>query len=136
MLFSAISMVLARMIAGWGDGAIAVQKVGSQIESISWMSAEGYAAALNSFIAQNYGARQMQRIIKGFHISVAVLVGWGIFTSLLLIVFPQYIFQIFISEADIIPMGIDYLRILGLSQAFMCLEYAAAGTFNGLGRCV
>ena len=134
MLFSAISMVLARMIAGWGDGAIAVQKVGSQIESISWMSAEGYAAALNSFIAQNYGARQMQRIIKGFHISVAVLVGWGIFTSLLLIVFPQYIFQIFISEADIIPMGIDYLRILGLSQAFMCLEYAAAGTFNGLGQ--
>lgn len=134
MLFSAISMILARMIAGWGDGAIAVQKVGSQIESISWMSAEGYAAALNSFIAQNYGARQMQRIIKGFHISVAVLVGWGIFTSLLLIVFPQYIFQIFISEADIIPMGIDYLRILGLSQAFMCLEYAAAGTFNGLGQ--
>ena len=134
MLFSAISMVLARMIAGWGDGAIAVQKVGSQIDSISWMSAEGYAAALNSFIAQNYGARQMQRIIKGFHISVAVLVGWGIFTSLLLIVFPQYIFQIFISEADIIPMGIDYLRILGLSQAFMCLEYAAAGTFNGLGQ--
>ena len=31
-------------------------------------------------------------------------------------------------------MGIDYLRILGLSQAFMCLEYAAAGTFNGLGQ--
>ena len=32
MLFSGISMVIARLIAGWGDAAVAVQKVGSQIE--------------------------------------------------------------------------------------------------------
>lgn len=27
MLFSSISMFIARMIAGWGDGAVAVQKL-------------------------------------------------------------------------------------------------------------
>lgn len=55
-LFSAISMVIARLIAGWGDAAVAVQKVGSQIESISWMMAGGFSTAVNSFVAQNYGA--------------------------------------------------------------------------------
>lgn len=134
MLFSCISMVIARIIAGWGDAAVAVQKVGSQIESISWMSAEGYAAALNSFVAQNYGADNPKRIAKGFRLSVIVMLSWGAFTTAVLLFFPDVIFQIFISEADVLPLGVDYLRILGFSQAFMCLEYAAAGAFNGLGR--
>lgn len=134
MLFSAISMVVARLIAGWGDGAIAVQKVGSQIESISWMSAEGYGAALNTFTAQNYGAGNAKRIDQGFILSLKVMMSWGIFTTLLLLLFPSFIFRFFISETQLLPLGVDYLRILGLSQAFMCLEYTAASVWNGLGH--
>lgn len=134
MLFSGISMVIARLIAGWGDGAVAVQKVGSQIESISWMIAEGYAAALNSFVAQNYGAGNAQRVKKGYRISMIVMLTWGIFCSFVLIVCPQVIFQIFIHEEAILPLGVDYLRILGCSQLFMCMEITTAGAFNGLGK--
>ena len=50
MMFTGISMVIARMVASFGDAAVAVQKVGSQIESISWMTSDGFAAAVNSFI--------------------------------------------------------------------------------------
>lgn len=134
MLFSGISMVIARLIAGWGDAAVAVQKVGSQIESISWMTAEGYAAALNSFVAQNHGAKNTDRIREGYRLSMIVMLSWGVFCSLVLIVFPQLIFQVFIQEADVLPMGVDYLRILGVSQLFMCMEITTAGAFSGLGK--
>lgn len=134
MLFSGISMVIARLIAGWGDAAVAVQKVGSQIESISWMTAEGYAAALNSFVAQNHGAKNTDRIREGYRLSMIVMLSWGVFCSLVLIVFPQVIFQVFIQEADVLPMGVDYLRILGVSQLFMCMEITTAGAFSGLGK--
>ena len=134
MLFSGISMVIARLIAGWGDAAVAVQKVGSQIESISWMTAEGYAAALNSFVAQNHGAKNTDRIREGYRLSMIVMMSWGVFCSLVLIVFPQLIFQVFIQEAEVLPMGVDYLRILGVSQLFMCMEITTAGAFSGLGK--
>lgn len=134
MLFSGISMVIARLIAGWGDAAVAVQKVGSQIESISWMTAEGYAAALNSFVAQNHGAKNTDRIREGYRLSMIVMLSWGVFCSLVLIVFPQLIFQVFIQESEVLPMGVDYLRILGVSQLFMCMEITTAGTFSGLGK--
>lgn len=134
MLFSGISMVIARLIAGWGDAAVAVQKVGSQIESISWMTAEGYAAALNSFVAQNHGAKNTDRIREGYRLSMIVMLSWGVFCSFVLIVFPQLIFQVFIQEAEVLPMGVDYLRILGLSQLFMCMEITTAGAFSGLGK--
>ena len=134
MLFSGISMVIARLIAGWGDAAVAVQKVDSQIESISWMTAEGYAAALNSCVAQNHGAKNTDRIREGYRLSMIVMLSWGVFCSLVLIVFPQLIFQVFIQEAEVLPMGVDYLRILGVSQLFMCMEITTAGAFSGLGK--
>ena len=31
-------------------------------------------------------------------------------------------------------MGVEYLQILAFSQAFMCLEYASAGAFQGIGK--
>ena len=136
MLFTAISMVVARLIAGFGDNAVAVQKVGSQIEAISWMTAEGFASAVNSFVAQNYGAHNIKRVRKGYSISIRVMILWGIFCTAVLIGFPEQIFKIFIYEPEVLSMGVSYLRILGVSQLFMCIEITTAGAFSGIGKTV
>ena len=134
MIFTGISMVIARMVAGFGDAAVAVQKVGSQIESISWMTSDGFAAAVNSFIAQNYGAGNYSRTRKGYRCAMIVVLLWGVFCTFLLIAFPAPIFQIFIPEKGVLSMGVDYLQILGVSQLFMCMEITTAGAFAGLGK--
>lgn len=136
MLFTGISMIIARLVAGYGDAAVAVQKVGSQIESISWMTADGFAAAVNSFIAQNHGAGNRERIRKGYTHAMGIVLIWGVFCTLLLIFCPEPIFKIFITEANVIPMGVDYLMILGVSQLFMSVEITTAGAFSGYGRTV
>lgn len=134
MLFTGISMIIARLVAGYGDAAVAVQKVGSQIESISWMTADGFAAAVNSFLAQNHGAGKYNRIPKGYYSAMKVVLVWGLFCTLLLILLPAPVFRLFITEADILPMGVDYLMILGVSQLFMSVEITTAGAFAGLGK--
>ena len=49
-IYCLISMILTRMVSGFGAGAIAVQRVGGQIESLSWNTADGFGAALNAFL--------------------------------------------------------------------------------------
>ena len=56
MAYCIISMVLTRMVSAFGAEAVATQRVGGQIESVSWNTADGFASALNAFTAQNYGA--------------------------------------------------------------------------------
>lgn len=136
MFFTSISMIISRMITDFGDAAIAVQKVGTQVESISWMTAEGFGTAVNAFTAQNYGANQQARVNKGYKTAMTIMAIWGMITSLVLIVFPGPIFRVFIQEADMLSLGIDYLRIVGYSQFFMCLELATAGAFQGLGKTI
>ena len=136
MLFSMISMTIARIVADYGAAAVAVQKVGAQIESIAWMTAEGFGSAVNSFIAQNHGAGKKERIRKGYFTALTIMLLWGTFTSVVLFVFPEQLMQIFIHEADVVPIGVDYLKILAVSEVFACLEMTAAGAFQGLGKSI
>lgn len=134
MFFSFLSMLIARIIAGWGDAAVAAQKVGTQIESISYTTAEGFATAVNAFIAQNFGAGNKERINRGYWTAIGMMVVWSCFTTIVLVVFPEPLFRVFIQEEDVLAIGVSYLRIMGFSQIFMCLEITSSGAFQGMGR--
>ena len=134
VFMSGLSLIIASMIAAWGADAIAVQKVGGQVESIAWMIAGGFSMAVNSFIGQNYGAGKMHRVRKGYNAAMTLMVIWGLLCSLVLIVFPEFLFQIFIRETDVLDMGVSYLRILGVCQLCVCMEGCSTGAFNGLGE--
>lgn len=130
-----VSMIITRIIAKFGALPIAVMTVGSQIESLSWTTSEGFSAALSAFVGQNFGAMKYNRVKEGYHKGIKVLTGFGLAVSLLFILFPEPIFSIFTPEDPLaIKAGGAYLRILGLSQAFMSLEIGTAGSFNGLGK--
>ena len=47
---------------------------------------------------------------------------------------PAQLFRIFITDESVLPIGVSYLRIMGYSQLFMCLEITSAGAFQGLGK--
>lgn len=136
MIFTSISMILTRLVTSFGDAAVAIQRIGSQIEGISWVTEEGFGAAVNSFLAQNLGAKSRSRIEKGYKVSLIVTIIWGLFCTLVLVVFPEPIFRLFLKEPELLPMGVNYLRILGISQLFMCVELTTAGAFSGLGKTV
>ncbi len=133
-MFTIFSILIARIISQWGPLPIAVQKVGSQIESISWMTANGFATALATFVGQNYGAGQWKRIIKGYFAAIGLMSCIGIAATVLLVFAGAPIFSLFIPEAQAIAAGAVYLKILGYSQLFMCIEITTAGAFNGLGK--
>lgn len=133
-LFTLIAMVLARIIAQWGPLPIAVQKVGSQIESLSWMTVGGFQSAMSAFVGQNYGAKKWERVYRGYFVGLGIVSVFGIFVTLLLIFGARPLFAIFIPEKEAIRYGVDYLRILGLSQLLMCIEIITAGSFIGQGK--
>ena len=134
MAYCAISMVLTRMISGYGAEAVATQRVGGQIESISWNTADGFAAALNAFIAQNYGAGKNDRVKKGYKASLWTVGIWGLLISAVFICIPEPIARIFFYEPKAIATSVEYLIIIGFSEAFMCVELTTVGALSGLGR--
>lgn len=134
MAYCMISMVLTRMVSGFGAEAIATQRVGGQIESVSWNTADGFGAALNAFIGQNYGAGKMDRVKKGYRASLITVGVWGLFITLLFVCFPEQISGVFFHEPTAIATAVGYMIIIGYSEAFMSVELMTVGALSGLGK--
>ena len=98
------------------------------------MTADGFSAALTAFVGQNYGAGQYERVKEGYKKTLMLSSILGIFATVLLIFGGEWLFSLFINEPEVIKQGADYLRILGYSQVFMCLEITTTGAFFGVGK--
>ncbi|MEE0692350.1 MAG: MATE family efflux transporter [Lachnospiraceae bacterium] len=133
-VYCMISMVLTRMVAAFGAGAVATQRVGGQIESVSWNTADGFAAALNAFIGQNFGGGRMERVRKGYRAAFSTILVWGVGMTLIFVLFPMQISGLFFHEAEVLPVASRYMVIVGFSEAFMCVELTAVGAISGLGK--
>lgn len=134
MIYCGISMVLTKMVAVFGEPAVATQRVGGQIESVSWNTADGFAAAMNAFAAQNFGAGKMERVRKGYTLAAITVGLWGVLVALAFIFLPEQISSVFFHEPEVIPVSVKYLVIIGICEPFMCIELMAIGAISGLGN--
>lgn len=133
-LFTMLTMTVTRFVAAFGVEALAVLRVGSQIEALSWLVGGGFASAVAAFAGQNFGAKKYDRIRSGFKISLQAMFLWGLIISLFMFFFAEQLMSIFFSDPLEVQMGREYLRIFAFMQIPTCMEGVAAGCFRGRGR--
>lgn len=134
-LFTLISIVISRFVAGFGSREIAANRVGAQIEAISWQSASGFSSALTAFVGQNFGAKKIDRIWRAYRTTILLSISIGLFATFLFFFGGTEIFLLFFpKEPETVKAGALYLEILGYSQVFMCIEITTAGFFHGIGK--
>ena len=133
VLFTLVGIILGRIVARFGSDAIAAQKIGFQIESISFMVVGGLNGAIASFVGQNFGAKKYQRINKGYHSSLAIGIAYSLTAALLFLTFPEALVRFFVKEQETIISASNYLRVIGIAQIFSATEMVSNGTFTGLG---
>ena len=107
-----------------------------QIEAITWNTSQGFSTALSAFVAQNYAARRINRVMKALKSTLLMTFVFGIICSCLFIFYGNQIFSIFVPEREAYEAGGLALRIDGYSQLFMMLEITLQGVFYGIGRTI
>lgn len=134
VLFTIINIFLAKIIAFFGSDAIAAQKIGVQVESVAYMVIGGLNGAVASFTGQNFGAKEYDRIKKGYKSSLLVGMSYGLFIALIFLVFNKSIIKIFVSEETTIKIAAAYLVAVAYSQIFSAIEMITNGYFTGIGK--
>ena len=134
-LFAFVNMFLCRTASEQG-GHIGLMTftTGGQIEAITWNTSQGFSTALSAFIAQNYAAGRIERVLKAWHTTLWMTGIFGTFCTLLFVFFGNEVFSIFVPEQAAYEAGGVFLRIDGYSQLFMMLEITMQGVFYGIGQ--
>ena len=114
-----------------GDLANSIKLIGGNVESISWLVfGTGLSSLVCVFVSQNeeYDRIRNKDLIKKLFLILSII---GIIIGVTFYNGGEYIYSLLSNNQEIINGGNNYLKILAISQAFMCYEGIIIGILNG-----
>lgn len=134
ILFTVINILLARIIAVFGSDAIAAQKIGLQIESITYMVIGGLHGAIAAFTGQNFGAGKYIRIKEGYNTAIKIGAVYSLIMAFMFLFFNVPFIKLFVRDENTIVIAKAYLQVVAFSQIFSTIETVSNGLFTGIGK--
>lgn len=134
ILFTIINIFIARIIAIFGSDAIAAQKIGLQIESITYMVIGGLHGAIAAFTGQNFGAKKYDRIKEGYNTAIKIGAIYSLIMAFLFMFFNVPFIKLFVRDENTIVIAKAYLQAVAFSQIFSTIETVSNGLFTGIGK--
>jgi putative MATE family efflux protein len=123
--------VITKLAAGYGTAAVAAMGVASRIEMFALMIPMTVGIPLVPFVAQNYGARRMDRIRTARKGTMIFAVLYGIFIGLMLIIFAKPMARIFSTETAVIGVLCSYIYITSMGYGMAEVHRYAGFTMTG-----
>lgn len=107
--------VITRMIAQYGNPAVAGFGVASRIEMFAMMITRSLGSVLMPFVGQNWGARNIDRIRDAMRFSDMASIAWGFVVFIVSILFARPIASLFNSSPEVINITAYYLYIVSFT---------------------
>ncbi len=108
-------LMVQGLVNSFGTVVMAAFAAAVKIDSFAYMPVQDFGNAFSTFIAQNYGAKRIDRIRKGMKSAVICAVCFSLAVSALVFVFAKPLLLLFVQpgETEILAVGVQYLRIEG-----------------------
>lgn len=107
-----------------------------KIDAFAYLPVQDFGNAFSIFTAQNFGARDAERIKKGIRVASLVTVVFGLLSSLAVWVFAKPLMLLFIDagEQAVIAEGVRYLHIEGAFYCLIGVLFLLYGLYRSLGK--
>lgn len=129
-------LMVQGLVNSFGTVVMAAFAAAVKIDAFAYMPVQDFGNAFSTFIAQNYGAKERERIQKGLKEAVRISSIFCIIISILVYIFAKPLMMIFIDakETSIILEGVCYLRIEGAFYIGIGCLFLLYGLYRALGR--
>lgn len=124
------------LVNSFGTTIMASFAAAVKIDAFAYLPVQDFGNAFSIFIAQNYGAKEKERIQKGIRGAVITSISFGALISVLVFVFAAPLMSLFIdaSETAVIAEGVRYLRIEGAFYYAIGMLFLLYGLYRALTR--
>ena len=129
-------LMVQGLVNSFGPTVMAAFAAAVKIDAFAYMPVQDFGNAFSTFIAQNYGARQGERIRAGLKGAVCVCMLFCIAVSAVVWVFARPLMALFVEvgETGIILEGVRYLRIEGAFYCGIGCLFLLYGLYRALGK--
>ncbi len=134
IMYSLSNIIIQANINALGTNIIAAWAAFGRVDSFYWMILNAFGIALTTFVGQNYGAKNYDRVLKGTKQCFFIALGFAILISILLWIFAKQIFSLFINDTQVIHDGIYMIRFFAQFFLLFIPIELFAGALRGAGK--
>lgn len=129
-------LMVQGLVNSFGTVVMAAFAAAVKIDSFAYMPVQDFGNAFSTYVAQNYGANQKERIRKGIRSAVITSAVFCIIISCLVVGFAKPLMHIFIApeEKAIVEVGVQYLRIEGACYIGIGVLFLLYGYYRAVNR--
>lgn len=130
------SVILQLMLNTLGPQSIAAYTAAGKIDQVATLPAMSFGIAMATFVAQNLGARQYGRIIKGVKQILLLSVGISIVLGGLIILFGRPLVNLFVGNDQPAVTGLaqQYFYVVSSMYWLLSTLFVIRYTLQGLGK--
>lgn len=130
------SIVLQSALNGLGTDVVAAQSAASKIDQFATQPMASFGITMATFTAQNLGAKEYGRILKGVKQCLMMSVGFSIIAGIVVIVFGHDLVHLFVSakETKVFEYAQIYFDFNGSMYWLLAVLFILRYTLQGLGQ--
>lgn len=122
------------LVNSFGLAAMAAFTAGVKIDSLAYSPAQDFGNGFATFVAQNRGANQPERLRRGIRTAFLLSGAFCILVSALVVVFAEPLLLIFLENASskALTIGVQYLQTEGVCYVFIGILFLLYAIFRGM----
>lgn len=135
-IISIANMVVQSNINAFGKMAMAGCGAYSKIEGFGFLPITCFAMAMTTFIGQNLGAKEFERVKKGARFGIFCGVGLAEGVGIAINLFIPQLIALFDRTPEVIRFGVTQAKIVTLFYFLLSFSHVIAGIMRGAGKSV
>lgn len=127
-------MLVQSVVNSFGPQMLAGFSAGMRVESICIVPMAALGNAMSSYTAQNLGAKQKERVVKGYHSALKLVAFFALILCLVLELLHSSIIASFLGSDGTkvaLETGSSYLKFIGFFFALIGLKMCTDGLLRG-----
>ncbi|MBE5845642.1 MAG: MATE family efflux transporter [Butyrivibrio sp.] len=132
-LIAISAMVVQRIVNSYGTVVVAAFTATSRIEQLIHQPYITLSTSIATFSGQNYGAAKYDRVNDGYKKGLGIMVAFTVIMVAVMQLFGGAITSLFVSDAEVIELGSNGLKITSIFYIALGLIYVVRGVLNGIG---
>lgn len=130
------SMMMQASNNALGSAYVSALAAGQKINNFAMCPFEALGASISTFISQNLGAKNKNRIYEGLKVGTIYALIYSVIAGLILVFCGYYLGMLFVSssEIEVLTYTSQYLKYVGVCYALLGLLYVYRMSTQGIGE--
>lgn len=132
-MYNISNMFIQSCMNSFGTDTIAAWGVYGKIDFVFWMTINSLGIAITTFVGQNFGARQYDRVRSGVRVCMGMAAGLTLCVSVSFYLAAEPLFRIFTQDPNVVAVGVQLMHVLTpVYMTYISIE-VLSGALRGCG---